>query len=116
MNRHYSTSDQQEVRELEDEQARKARRYSALLKRVAGKAVVHARMKAVTVEAMVCVVQSGTVKLTASQAQLRRHSIEAVDVDPAGAGVYAIVAPIQFKRDEHFAYEGKALMRDKVVF
>ena len=117
VNSNYGTSDPHEIRELEAEQARKQRGHAALVRRLEGKAVAHASMKALTVETLFCIVQSGTVRLTGSQAKLRLHNIKALDVDPdTHAGVYAIVAPIQFKRGEHVIYEGKALMRDKVVF
>jgi hypothetical protein len=113
VNHHYS--DPQEIREIEREHARKRRKRNGLLARI-GKAVAHARMKAVTVEGSTCIVQSGTVRLTAEQARPRRHNLKALNVTHDGAGEYEVVAPIQFKRGETFLFEGQALTRDQVIF
>lgn len=63
-------------------------------------------MKTVTVQDQPLTVNSGQVQLTAAQALTRKHAIKPVEVDDTGAGLYAVVSPLQFKKGEKFGFDG----------
>lgn len=58
-------------------------------------------MKKIAVIGAFISLHSGTVVLSAEQARSRLYAL-----DPLGDGIYAITAPIGFKRGEVFAYDG----------
>ncbi|BDU72912.1 hypothetical protein [Mesoterricola silvestris] len=58
-------------------------------------------MKKIVVIGAFISLHSGTVVLSVDQARSRRYAL-----DPLGDGIYAITAPIGFKRGEVFAYDG----------
>lgn len=57
-------------------------------------------MKTYTVTGIVAVIAAGTLRLTAQQAGTRSHAIR-----PLGDDLFEIIAPVQFKQGETFAYD-----------